>query len=80
MATTKKPAPTLKKPKTAKPYVMTVADKALMAVKPSMNGAAVIQAYQGNIMGKDADINALIERLSNPKRGYRWGYKFMCIL
>lgn len=63
MATTKKPAPALKKPKTAKPYVMTVADKARMAVKPSMNGAAVIQAYQGNVMGKDADINVLIDRL-----------------
>lgn len=63
MTTTKKPAPAFKKPKTVKPYVMTLADKARMAVKPSMNGAAVIQAYQGNIMGKDADINALIERL-----------------
>jgi hypothetical protein len=63
MATTKKPAQALKMPKTVKPYVMTVADKARMAVKPSMNGAAVIQAYQGNVMGKDADINVLIDRL-----------------
>lgn len=63
MATTKKPAPAPKKPKTAKPYVMTVADKARMAVRPSMNGAAVIQAYQGNIMGKDADMNVLIDQL-----------------
>ena len=73
MATTKKPAPALKKPKTAKPYVMTVADKARMAVKPSMNGAAVIQAYQGNIMGKDADINALIERLRDTFTEVRGG-------
>jgi hypothetical protein len=63
MDTTKKPAPAPKKPTTAKPYVMTVADKARMAVKPSMNGAAVIQAYQGNIMGKDADMNVLIDQL-----------------
>lgn len=63
MASTTQPAKNLKRPKTAKPYELTTADKARMAVKPSMNGAAVIQAYQGNIMGKDADINALIERL-----------------
>jgi hypothetical protein len=63
MATTKQPAKSSRKPKTATPYELTTADKAHMAVKPSMNGAAVIQAYQGNIMGKDADINALIERL-----------------
>ncbi|GAB3483748.1 hypothetical protein [Polaromonas eurypsychrophila] len=63
MTTAKKQAPNLIKPKTAKPYVLTVADKATMAVKPSMNGAAVIQAYQGNVMGKDADINVLIDRL-----------------
>lgn len=63
MATTKQPAKGRRKPKTAKPYELTTADKARMAVKPSMNGAAVIQAYQGNIMGKDVDINALIERL-----------------
>lgn len=63
MAATKQPAKHRAKPKMAKPYELTTEDKARMAVKPSMNGAAVIQAYQGNIMGKDADINALIDRL-----------------
>ena len=51
------------KPKAAKPYVMTTADKARMAVKPCINGASVIQAYQGNVMGKDADMSVLIEQL-----------------
>jgi len=51
------------KPKAAKPYVMTTADKARMAVKPSINGASVIQAYQGNVMGKDADMSVLIDQL-----------------
>lgn len=63
MTTTKKPAPAAKMPKGAKPYVMTVADKARMAVRPSINGAAVIQAYQANVMGKDADMNVLIDQL-----------------
>ncbi len=51
------------KPKAAKPYVMTTADKARMAVKPSINGASVIHAYQGNVMGKDADMSVLIDQL-----------------
>lgn len=63
MATNTQPAKNLRKTKTANTYVVTVADKANMAMKPSINGAAVIQAYQGNVMGKDADINILIDRL-----------------
>ena len=51
------------KPKAAEPYVMTTADKARMALKPSLNGAVVIQTYQGNIMGKEADLNVLIDQL-----------------
>ena len=42
---------------------MTTADKARMALKPSLNGAVVIQTYQGNIMGKEADLNVLIDQL-----------------
>ena len=34
-----------------------------MAVTPSLNGAVVIHAYQGNVMGKDADLNVLIDQL-----------------
>ena len=51
------------KPKAAKPYVMTTADKARMAVTPSVNGAAVIKTYQGNVLGKDVDLNVLIDQL-----------------
>ena len=53
------------KSKVAKPYEMTTADKARMAVRPSINGASVIHAYQGNVMGKDVDMNVLIEQLRN---------------
>ena len=34
-----------------------------MAVKPSFNGVLVIYACQDNIMGKDADLNVLIDQL-----------------
>ena len=63
MATTKKVSKNPAKPKTEKPYEMTTADKARMAVKPSINGASVIHAYQGNVMGKDADMSVLIDQL-----------------
>ena len=63
MATTKKVSKNPAKPKTAKPYEMTTADKARMAVRPSINGASVIHAYQANVMGKDADMNVLIDQL-----------------
>ena len=36
---------------------------ARMAVAPSVNGASVIEAYQGNIMGKDVDISNLVDNL-----------------
>ena len=63
MTTIKQVSKTAGKPKAAAPYVMTTADKARMAVTPSLNGAVVIHAYQGNVMGKDADLNVLIDQL-----------------
>ena len=63
MATTKTTIKALAKPKAEKPYELTTADKASVALRPSLNGAAVIQAYQGNIMGKEADMGVLIEKL-----------------
>ncbi|MES2686418.1 MAG: hypothetical protein V4706_06310 [Pseudomonadota bacterium] len=42
---------------------MTPAAKARMALLPSVNGATVIEVFQGNVMGKDTDMNVLIERL-----------------
>ena len=63
MTTTKKVPKLAGKPKAAKPYVMTTADKARMAMTPSFNGAAVIQAYQGSIIGNDVDLKVLIDQL-----------------
>jgi hypothetical protein len=63
MATVKKTSKNLRKPEAAKPPAPTTADKARMALLPSVNGAAVIEAYQGNVMGKDTDMAGLIERL-----------------
>ena len=63
MATVKKISKNLRKPEAAKPLVQTTADKARMALLPSVNGAAVIEAYQGNVMGKDADMSVMIDRL-----------------
>jgi hypothetical protein len=63
MATVKKTLKNLRKPEAAKPPAPTTADKARMALLPSVNGAAVIEAYQGNVMGKDTDMAGLIERL-----------------
>lgn len=63
MATAKKTLKNLRKPEVAKPLVQTTADKARMALLPSVNGAAVIEAYQANVIGKDADINVMIDRL-----------------
>ena len=63
MATVKKTSKNLRKPEAAMPPAQTTADKARMALLPSVNGAAVIEAYQGNVMGKDTDMNVLIDRL-----------------
>ena len=63
MATIKKTSKNLKTSEIEKPPAMAVADKARMALLPSLNGAAVIEAYQGNVMGKDADMNVMIDRL-----------------
>lgn len=63
MATVKKTSKNLKTPQIEKPPPMAIADKARMALLPSVNGAAVIEAYQANVMGKDADMNAMVDRL-----------------
>ena len=63
MTTVKKSAKNLRKPEPEKPPAPTTADKGRMALLPSVNGAAVIEAYQGNVMGKDADMSVMIDRL-----------------
>ena len=37
--------------------------KGMLATVPSLNNASVIQAFQANVMGKDADLGAMIEML-----------------
>ena len=63
MATVKKTSKNLKTSEIEKPPAMAIADKARMALSASLNGAAVIEAYQGNVMGKDVDMNVMIDRL-----------------
>lgn len=63
MAVTKQSTKQLAKPDAAPAAGLTTADKARMALEPSVNGAVVVQAYQGNVMGKDADLNVLIDEL-----------------
>ena len=41
----------------------TPEDKARMALLPSLNSAWVIEAYQGNIMGKETSISLMIDGL-----------------
>ena len=45
------------------PPAMTTDDKARLALLPSVNGVSVIKAYQGNVMGKDVDINLMVNHL-----------------
>ena len=37
--------------------------KGVLATAPSLNNAAVIESFQANVMGKDADLGAMVEML-----------------
>lgn len=37
--------------------------KGVLATVPSLNNAAVIESFQGNVMGKDADLGAMVQML-----------------
>ena len=66
MATAKKQTTkALEKPKTDEPSPMTVDRKAKAALSASVNNASVIHIFQENIMGKETDLNALIEGLQD---------------
>jgi hypothetical protein len=39
--------------------------KAHAALQPTVNAATVIDAYQGNIMGKDVDLVAMVDKLQS---------------
>lgn len=63
MATKKKTITTTTPAAAKKPSVLTPDDKARLALMPSLNGAAVIHAYQGGVMGKDVDMNLMVDHL-----------------
>ena len=43
------------------------------ALRPSVNCASVIEAYQGNLMGKEVDLGALTEGLTDSCKGVKDG-------
>lgn len=43
------------------------------ALLPSLNAASVIEAYQGNIMGKDTDLQAIVESLQATVKDVQGG-------
>jgi hypothetical protein len=51
-------------PVAAKPTDTTEQAKARAALLPSTNAVIVMEAYQGNIMGNDVDLAAMLENLS----------------
>ena len=62
-ATKKQSSKASEKPKADDTSPMTADRKAKAALSASVNNASVIVMYQENIMGKDVDINAVIEGL-----------------
>ena len=63
MAIKKKTVTTTTPAAVKKPSVLTPDDKARLALMPSINGVSVIHAYQGNVMGKDLDMNLMVDHL-----------------
>jgi hypothetical protein len=43
------------------------------ALRPTINGASVIEAYQGNLMGKDVDLSELVAGLSESCKSVKDG-------
>ena len=43
------------------------------ALRPSINGASVVKAYQGNLLGKDVDLAELVDGLSDSCRRVKNG-------
>lgn len=64
-ATKKQSSKPIEKPKADDTSPMTADRKAKAALSASVNNASVIVMYQENIMGKDVDINAVIEGLQD---------------
>lgn len=55
------------------PSQYSAADKAKLATLPSLNAAAVIEAYSGNVVGKDVDIQELISTLKDSFKASKEG-------
>ena len=74
MATAKKlTTKALEKPKADEPSPMTADRKAKAALSASVNNASVIQIFQDNIMGKETDINLLVEGLQDSCKNVHEG-------
>ena len=74
MATAKKQTTkALEKPKADEPSTMTADRKAKAALSASVNNASVIQIFQDNIMGKETDINLLVEGLQDSCKNVHEG-------
>ena len=63
MTTTKKVPAKAPEQTMVKVSELTTVQKARLAASPSLNGATVIQAYHGNVMGKDVELGGLIDQL-----------------
>ncbi len=74
MATAKKQTTkAIEKPKADEPSPMTKERKAKAALSASVNNASVIQIFQDNIMGKETDINLLVEGLQDSCKNVHEG-------
>ncbi|MEO7937084.1 MAG: hypothetical protein ABIR55_00515, partial [Burkholderiaceae bacterium] len=52
---------------------MTPEQKGITALRPCVNGGAVMSAYQGALMGEDADLNAMVVGLRGTFGAVRGG-------
>lgn len=73
MTNIKKNPKTLRKPEIES--LPTVgAEKSRLAFMPSVNAAVVISTYQSDLMGKNMDMDAMLEHLSGTFTGVKGGY------
>lgn len=58
---------------TSRPGETEAQTMARAALRPSVNAASVIQAYQGNLMGNDVDLQAMVESLQATVKDVQGG-------
>ena len=74
MTKAKTPASNAKTLQLTRPPEQTTAQAlSRAALRPSINGASVIQAYQGNLMGKEVDLDELVAGLADSCRRVKDG-------